>query len=387
MYLKNSVASRHRMCAPSESASAMKMMRPYRRASMSKVRPEPAPTTWMIEAHSVFFSMSPTEAFCTLRILPRIGSRAWNSELRASFAVPNAESPSTMNSSERSTSVLRQSTSLAGSEEDSKTLLRRWASRCRRAARPRGSDHFLQHLSSLAARRALRRGQKCRQLPAYGLGDQPSHGRRTEYLLGLALELRLGQPYGDDCGHPFQDVVLDDLLPRPQQSGSLQHVGERPGQGAFETCHMRPALRRGDDVDVRADGRLVTGAPPHGDVHIEVALYVPGFHVTLGVEHRNGLGEPVLSPQPDDVGDRFVSREEFAKFGDATVVLEPVLAHVRAACVGDLQGQPGHQEARLPGSLIQIRPGDRCVLEEDLSVRPEGDPRSGQPLRCPPNLP
>ena len=47
------------------------------------MRPEPAPTTWMIEAHSAFFSMSPTEAFWTLRILPRIGSSAWNSESRA----------------------------------------------------------------------------------------------------------------------------------------------------------------------------------------------------------------------------------------------------------------------------------------------------------------
>ena len=28
MYLKNSVASRHRMCAPSESASAIRMIRP-----------------------------------------------------------------------------------------------------------------------------------------------------------------------------------------------------------------------------------------------------------------------------------------------------------------------------------------------------------------------
>ena len=58
--------------------------------------------TWMIAAHSVFLSMSASEAFCTLRILPRIGSRAWNSESRASLAVPSAESPSTMNSSLRS---------------------------------------------------------------------------------------------------------------------------------------------------------------------------------------------------------------------------------------------------------------------------------------------
>ena len=89
----------------------------------------------MIEAHSAFLSMSPTEAFWTLRILPRIGSSAWNSELRASLAVPSAESPSTMNSSVRSLSVARQSASLAGSAEDSRAFLRRWVSRCWRAAR------------------------------------------------------------------------------------------------------------------------------------------------------------------------------------------------------------------------------------------------------------
>ena len=87
----------------------------------------------MIEPHSAFLSMSPTDAFWTLRILPRIGSSAWNSELRASLAVPSAESPSTMNSSVRS-SVARQSASLAGSAEDSRAFLRRWVSRCWRAA-------------------------------------------------------------------------------------------------------------------------------------------------------------------------------------------------------------------------------------------------------------
>ena len=88
----------------------------------------------MIEAHSVFFSMSPTEAFWTLRILPRIGSSAWNSELRASLAVPSAESPSTMKSSVLSLSAARQSASLEGSAEDSSAFLRRWVSLCWRAA-------------------------------------------------------------------------------------------------------------------------------------------------------------------------------------------------------------------------------------------------------------
>ena len=87
----------------------------------------------MMAAHSAFFSMSAREAFWTLRILPRMGSRAWNSEFRASLAVPSAESPSTMNSSLRS-SADRQSTSLAGSAELARADLRRWFSRCSRAA-------------------------------------------------------------------------------------------------------------------------------------------------------------------------------------------------------------------------------------------------------------
>ncbi len=89
--------------------------------------------TWMIAAHSALPSMSVTDAFCTLRILPRIGRSAWWSLLRASLAVPRALSPSTMNSSVRSTSLLRQSASLAGSEEDSSAVLRRCVSLCIRA--------------------------------------------------------------------------------------------------------------------------------------------------------------------------------------------------------------------------------------------------------------
>ena len=118
--------------------------------------------TWMIAAHSAFLSMSATDAFWTLRILPRIGSSAWNSELRASLAVPSAESPSTMNSSLRSTSSLRQSASLAGSEEVSSAFLRRCASLCWRAAmRVRAArDDLLQHRAGLRLVVALGGGQE-----------------------------------------------------------------------------------------------------------------------------------------------------------------------------------------------------------------------------------
>ncbi len=84
--------------------------------------------TWMIAAHSELCSMSETDAFCTFRIFPRMGRRAWKSLERASLAVPNALSPSTMNSSERSVSLVRQSASLAGNVDDSSAFLRRCVS-------------------------------------------------------------------------------------------------------------------------------------------------------------------------------------------------------------------------------------------------------------------
>ena len=82
----------------------------------------------MIEAHSALLSMSLTEAFCTFKIFPRIGSSAWYSLSRANLAVPRAESPSTMKSSLTAVSCVRQSTSFVGSEEDSRAFLRRWVS-------------------------------------------------------------------------------------------------------------------------------------------------------------------------------------------------------------------------------------------------------------------
>ena len=58
---------------------------------------------------------------------------AWNSEFRAAFAVPSAESPSTMYNSVRSVSSDRQSESFVGSEELSSAFLRRCRSLWARA--------------------------------------------------------------------------------------------------------------------------------------------------------------------------------------------------------------------------------------------------------------
>ncbi len=184
------------------------------------MRPEPAPTTWMIEAHSTFLSMSPVDAFCVFRILPRIGSSAWNSELRATLAVPSAESPSTMNSSDRS-SLLRQSTSLDGSEDDSSAVLRRWFSRCWRAA-TRARDALTTFSSTARACCLATPPFDSRNAPSSvstTLVDDLGDRRRAEHLLGLPLELRLGQPDGHDRGEALEHVVLDDLLAGLEQPG------------------------------------------------------------------------------------------------------------------------------------------------------------------------
>ena len=112
--------------------------------------------------------MSATDAFWTLRILPRIGSSAWYSLSRASLAVPSAESPSTMNSSLRSTSSMRQSASLAGSDEVSSAFLRRWVSLCgaRGDARLHLGDDLLEQQGGLRLVVALGRGEALRQLLA-----------------------------------------------------------------------------------------------------------------------------------------------------------------------------------------------------------------------------
>src|SRR5699024_942259 len=167
----------------------------------------------MIAAHSVFFSMSVTDAFWVFRILPRIGSRAWCSEDRAFFAVPSALSPSTMNSSERSTSCVRQSARFVGMVVDFSAFLLRVTFLCMRAAmRAHLGDHLVDDQVGLLLLPLLRGGEELRQ----PLLDDPRHDRAdrrgAEHLLGLALELRLVDAHADHGGQARERVVLLDLL-------------------------------------------------------------------------------------------------------------------------------------------------------------------------------
>ena len=74
-------------------------------------------------------------AFSTFKIFPRIGKMAWNSRLRPCFAEPPAESPSTINNSHFSGSLLEQSASFPGKLLISNAPLRRVTSRALLAAK------------------------------------------------------------------------------------------------------------------------------------------------------------------------------------------------------------------------------------------------------------
>ena len=170
--------------------------------------------TWMIEAHSAFPSMSPTAARWTLRILPRIGSSAWNSLLRASLAVPRAESPSTMNSSVRSTSSLRQSASFAGRDDDSSAFLRRCASLVARAANRvfEAAATFSSNARAycLSPRFVLMRNAFSSRPTTSATTFDAAGVPRTSFV--STLELRLGHAHGHNRGKPFEDVFLDNRV-------------------------------------------------------------------------------------------------------------------------------------------------------------------------------
>ena len=83
---------------------------------------------------SLFASMRSSRAFSTLISLPRIGRIAWFARSRPCFAVPPAESPSTMKISAFAGSRSWQSASLPGRLASSSAPLRRVSSRALRAA-------------------------------------------------------------------------------------------------------------------------------------------------------------------------------------------------------------------------------------------------------------
>ncbi len=315
-----------------------------------------------------------------------MGSSAWYSELRANLAVPSAESPSTMNSSVRSLSVARQSASFDGQRRGLQGVLPALGLLVLpgRDPRLRRAHDLLHQQLGLGLLGPLGRAEELLQLRRHHLAYDGARGGGAEDLLGLALELRLGQPHRHDRGEPFEDVVLDHVgVVDLERLRGTHHVVERLGEGLLEATHVGAALGRGDHVDVGAQLGVVAGPPAGGDVDGELALDLLGRHVSLVVEQRHGLGERVGTLQAHDLGHRLVVGQELDELGDATVVAELLLDGGVAAQVADDQLEAGHDERGLPGPAEQSLELEPRVLGEDLPVRPEADAGAGLALRDP----
>ena len=240
---------------------------------------------------------------------------------------------------------------------------------------------LLQQEGSLLLLAPLGREEPSGELAFDHPGDDGTHGRGAQDLLGLPLELRLGEPYGHDRREPGEGVVLLQLVGADLQPAriDLELFAQHLEHGLVEAGEVGPALRGGDDVDEGGHRRVVAGPPAHRDVDAALALDLGRCHVALGVEHRHGLGEGTGALEPPHVGDGGVACQVVAELRDAAVVDEGLLDRLLAPLVADEQGQARHEEGRLarpPEQPLQVEVGLR---EEDLPVGPVAHPRAGDP--------
>src|SRR3989338_3821371 len=172
-------------------------------------------------------------------ILPRKGSIAWMRLSLPIFAVPPAESPSTIKSSASSALLVCQSASLPGNVIPSSAPLRR-----------------MESFAALAALRAFMARvvwvffeECCERFGENGLRCSARfHG--AEFALGLTLELHLTHFYGDDRRQAFKHVLAGKgvvLL-----AAVLVDVVECARKRRFESRHVHATF---GVVDVVGEGR------------------------------------------------------------------------------------------------------------------------------------
>ena len=316
-----------------------------------------------------------------------MGSSAWYSELRASLAVPSAESPSTMKSSVRSLSAGAAVGELGRQRRGLQGVLATLGLLVLLGGDPGlgGPDDLLHDQLGLRLLGPLGRGEEALELRRHDLADDGARRRRAEDLLGLALELGLGQPHGHHGRHALEHVVLDHVVVVDlEHLGGAHHVVEGRGDRLLEAAEVGAALGRRDDVDVGAHLGVVGVGPAQRHVDGELALHLLRRHVAVVVEQRHGLGEGVAALEAEDVGHRLARGQVVGELRDAALVEELLLDRLGAAAVPDHQLESRDDVRRLPGSAEEALELDGGVLGEDLPVRPEVDagarPALGDPL-------
>ena len=117
---------------------------------------------------------------------------------------------------------------------------------------------------------ALGRAEPLAERLRRDLRDDRAHRRGAEHLLGLALELRLGQADRQHGGQAGQHVVLLELVVADLEPARvlLDLRAQELEQPLLEAGLVGAALRRGDDVDEAAERGVVAGAPAQRDVDL-----------------------------------------------------------------------------------------------------------------------
>ena len=218
------------------------------------MRPDPAPMTWMIAAHSALLEHVGDRGLLDVEDLA--ADRQQRLVVAAAGQLGGAERAVALDDEQLGALDVGRCgsrRSLAGSVEDSRAFLRRWVSLCSRAL----IRDFISETTFSSSRAAcclvaaLGRGEPRGELLLDDPGDDGPHGVGAEHLLGLALELRLGQPHGDDRGEAGEDVVLLELVGADLEPAGveLELPAEHLEQRLLEPGQVGAALGRGDDVD------------------------------------------------------------------------------------------------------------------------------------------
>ena len=251
---------------------------------------------------------------------------------RPPLAEPPADSPSTMNSSQRAGSRSWQSASFPGRPLGIHRGFapRQLARLARRFARARGIDAL--------ADDAARHGRVLVEVFAQALVDElldRALDVAVQFAFGLAFELRLRQLHGNHRDQPFAHVVAGDrdfVLLLLEHSRGRREIVDRARQRRAETGEMRAAVHGVDRVGERKNIFRVAVVVLQRDFDFD---RVPlAFHVDRGIVQHLLAFVQVLD-----------------EFGDAA--RETELGRFVAALVGERDFQALVQERELAQPLRQ----------------------------------
>ncbi|CAB4923784.1 unannotated protein [freshwater metagenome] len=149
------------------------------------------------------------------------------------------------------------------------------------------------------------------------------NSRRTEFLFGLALELRLWERHFYGSNHALLDIAfLGAVLAYLCKPGQLlcarkQHIVRDLGHGTLKTSYVRATFNCGNGIDEAAKNGFEPFHPPNRNIHGAGSLDY--LHDAI---YGNLLFEGSLTVQGNDLGNRLAKRQGLYKVSQAAFSYE-----------------------------------------------------------------